>query len=123
MNNVDTTIQNLIKYIDDKKKLQATYQKEYNKLAKNFTPVELPRKKLLDNVFPSRYQKNVANYKSSEKTKKELEELDKEILMLQIDIENLLNYLCVLQSSSSSKITHKSNKINDKINESTFDNR
>ena len=94
---IENEIQELLKYISEKKKIQNSFNNEYKELSKNFVPVTYRKKRFLDIIFRKKYIKFQEDYQKSEKTNNKLKELDTHILILQEEIETLENYLYSLQ--------------------------
>lgn len=108
-------IQELLSYISNLKERQASFNSQYKELSKAFVPVVYRPKKFWDKIFPMRYKKFTKNYIESETKRKNLENLDDTILLLQMEIENCEDGLYKLQYELS-KLESEDNTIENIIN-------
>lgn len=115
-------IQDILNYIETLKKQKNSFDDEYKKLSNTYTPIVYKKPSLLDKIFSSKYKIFLRDYAHSERTKKELEELNHNSLLIQMEIEALECVLFKLQnelskynsSQDNSEHTINQNSINEK---------
>lgn len=111
-------IQDLIKHINYLKQDQVSLRKQYQNLSADFVPVTYRNKKFLDKIIPFRYKKFQKSYDESERKKRNLKNIDDNILLLQIEIEESEIFLYRLQNDMSHSISLPENSMEKSINNS-----
>ena len=99
--NNSVAIQDLLEYIDKLKQEQSNLQSQYKNLSANFVPVTYRNENFLDKIIPYRYKKFKKSYIESQRKERKLKNIDKNILLLQLEIEENENFLYRLQREMS----------------------